>query len=979
MSPGDWLESLVKLAVDGQSDLIFVKDRQHRYLLANAEFASMLGLNPEELVGKPDIEIWPKDMCVGNPESGWRGFHQDEDTACAGEDVFHPRDCIRLPDGTEHLFDTFYTPILDGHGEVHAVLGRWRKVTSPRETIQALREGEHRLRTLIDASPDSIVFKDGKGRWLVANRAALLLFQLAGKPWHGRTDAELTEMLPPALGEALLRWAQSDEAAWQAQGPTHTKEFINQPDGSHRLFDVHRIPTFDQDSRRKSLIVLAREMTEIIDAMARLQEERAFFESMLQGVSLPAFILGTDHCVKVWNRALEEMTGIRAAEVLGTKDAWRGFYGAPRPTLADLMIERRHDIVEAYYHTYSKAEYSEGAFRAEGWFELKGRRRYLSFEATPIRNAAGAMVGAIETLYDITDHIQALEQLRLAGEVFANSHEAIVITDAQNNIVSVNRAFTEITGYTQEEVVGRNPRLLSSGRHDKAFYQALWHSLKTHGHWQGEIWDRRKNGEVYPKWSSISTVRNLQGELTHYVAIFSDLSERHASKSMVEFLTYYDPLTRLPNRALLRDRCVQVLAAAGREGLLAALLLIDLDAFKHVNDSLGHVVGDRLLQQVATRIRECVRETDTLGRLGGDEFIVLLADVTDAAAAERVAQKILAAFEEPVAVDGHRLDVALSIGACLYPDDGDDFDTLLKKADAAMYAAKKGEGGNVCRFYAGHMSDNMLEHLQLRGQLAQAIREEFAEFTLHYQPQLDLATGATVGMEALLRWNSPHLGPVSPANFIPVAEASGVISQLGAWVIREACRQNRVWQDAGLEPVVVAVNLSAVQFRRGNIVQTVAEALEETGLAPQWLELELTESILVHNVEHVLEVLRQLKQIGVRLSIDDFGTGYSSLAYLKRFKVDKLKIDQSFVRNMTVDEDDAAIVHSVIQLGQSLKLRTIAEGVETAAHAEHLRREGCDEVQGYLYSRPLPAEEVTVFLQRRATFMPTSTNVTIHS
>jgi len=380
-----------------------------------------------------------------------------------------------------------------------------------------------------------------------------------------------------------------------------------------------------------------------------------------------------------------------------------------------------------------------------------------------------------------------------------------------------------------------------------------------------------------------------------------------------------------------------------------------------VNDTLGHEIGDQLLLGVAERLAACVRDTDTISRLGGDEFVILLPELQDVSTVSTVAQKVLEHLSNPFDIDGHRLNTSFSIGVGLCPDDGIDFDTLLKLADAAMYYAKDC-GRNTYRFYTEQMNVHAMERMQLQNNLHQALKQQ--EFVLHYQPQFDLASGQMIGAEALIRWKSPELGLVSPAKFIPAAEDCGLIVAIGEWVLREACRQNPLWQDNGYEPFVVAVNLSAMQFRRGDLVETIVDVLKETRLDPMWLELELTESILIQNVDYVLGVIKKLKKIGIRLSIDDFGTGYSSLTYLKRFAVDKLKVDQSFVRNMTVDPDDAAIVHSVIQLGHSLKLKIVAEGVETGEQAEYLRHEGCDQVQGYLYSHPVPANEITRFLKK---------------
>lgn len=580
---------------------------------------------------------------------------------------------------------------------------------------------------------------------------------------------------------------------------------------------------------------------------------------------------------------------------------------------------------------------------------------------SPIYNIDGSRRLLVVLGRDVTEKTQAEEKLKLAAQVLLNSREAVVITDADNSILSVNRAFTEVTGYTAEEVIGKNPRLLSSGRQSKEFYHMLWHQLEVEGSWRGEIWNRDKSGRIYPEWLDISMVRDQGGKVTHHIAIFSDITQRKETEQQLEFLAYHDPLTRLPNRLLLRDRFDKSSATSLRNKTTTALLFLDLDQFKNVNDTLGHEIGDQLLLGVAERLGDCVRDTDTISRLGGDEFVILLTDMQNIGMIAAIAQKVLENLATPFDIGGHILGTSFSIGIALYPDDGTDFDTLLKLADAAMYYAKDC-GRNTYRFYTEQMNIRALERMQLQNNLHQALKQH--EFVLHYQPQFELASGKMSGVEALIRWNSPELGLVPPAKFIPAAEDCGLIMPLGEWVLHEACRQNRRWQDEGYEPFVIAVNLSALQFRRGSIVETIAEVLEASRLSPEWLELELTESILIQNVEYVLELIRNLKKLGVGLSIDDFGTGYSSLAYLKRFAVDKLKIDQSFVRNMTIDSDDAAIVHSVIQLGHSLKLKIIAEGVETHEQVEYLQREGCDQVQGYLYSHAIPAVEMTGFMNK---------------
>ncbi|MBX9958975.1 MAG: EAL domain-containing protein [Burkholderiaceae bacterium] len=472
---------------------------------------------------------------------------------------------------------------------------------------------------------------------------------------------------------------------------------------------------------------------------------------------------------------------------------------------------------------------------------------------------------------------------------------------------------------------------------------------------------RARNGEM--RWCSVSGKPVFEdGVFTGYRGTGSDITERKLTAQRIEFLAYHDPLTGLPNRVLLEDRLEQAIAQAERSHHGLALVFMDLDNFKKINDSLGHATGDALLKEVAARLKRCVRDTDTISRQGGDEFVLVLGGLHGAEGSLPVLTKIMETLQEPFVCEGNELSTSASMGVALYPQDGNCFDILRKKADMAMYRAKEA-GRNTYRFFDEAMDEEAVEHLLMRSGLRRAI--ERGEFVLHYQPQVDIASGRVVGVEALLRWEHPEFGLVQPGRFIPVAEESGLIVPIGAWVIEEACRQAMVWRRAGLPDLVMAVNLSAAQFRRSGIEDTVAQALQRSGLVPALLELELTESILLQDVEQVLATVQRLKQLGVQLAIDDFGTGYSSLSYLKRFDIDKLKIDQSFIRDLASDPDDAAIVRAIIQMAHSLGLRAIAEGVETAELLQQLRGFGCDEAQGYLYARPMPAAETERYLAQR--------------
>ena len=571
--------------------------------------------------------------------------------------------------------------------------------------------------------------------------------------------------------------------------------------------------------------------------------------------------------------------------------------------------------------------------------------------------------GGFVTIYtDITARKQAQARLLLAEKVFDNSPEAIMITDQKNRIVSINDAFTQITGFAPDEVIGQDPRILASGRHDAGFYKAMWQSLARTGHWSGEIWDRKKSGDIYPKWITINAVTDqISGELTHYVAMFADITERKRAEERIHFLAHHDALTELPNRFSLEIRLEQALIDARRHNWHVGVLFIDLDRFKVINDTLGHHVGDLLLIEVARRFVAAVRESDMVARLGGDEFIIVLPDMESADAASHVSLKIISSLLNPVIIDGQELHTSPSIGISIYPNDGLSVDAIMKNADTAMYHAKA-LGRNNYQFFSEEMNRVASERMSIEARLRQALARN--ELLLYYQPQFSADGLRVTGVEALIRWQTPDEDLITPDRFITIAEETGQIVPIGAWVLQEACRQLGKWLKLGVPPLRMSVNISARQLRNADLVQTVAEALSEAGVPPPLLELEITESAVMENPEEAIKVLQALKRMGVTLAIDDFGTGYSSLAYLKLFPIDQLKIDRSFVRDIERDPDDAAIAISTIALAHSLGLKVVAEGVETRAQLEMLQQNGCDEVQGYLFSRPLPANEALAYLRR---------------
>jgi diguanylate cyclase (GGDEF)-like protein/PAS domain S-box-containing protein len=566
--------------------------------------------------------------------------------------------------------------------------------------------------------------------------------------------------------------------------------------------------------------------------------------------------------------------------------------------------------------------------------------------------------GSIWVFADITERRQAEEKLRLSATVLEHIADGVMVTDVHGKIVATNPAFTQITGYTESEAVGTHSSLTRMANHEAGFSEALWADLAESGFWRGELVNRRRNGDTYLEWLTVSAVRDDADAVTHYVCVFSDITKVKESQDKLDHLAHHDPLTGLPNRLLFHDRLQHAMVRAARSNRQLAVMFIDLDRFKTVNDTLGHHVGDELLKQVAGQLAGCLRDGDTLARLGGDEFIVLLEDVDGAAGARQVAEKLMRLFERPVLVADYELFVTGSVGISLFPYDATDMNMLIRNADVAMYQAKA-RGRNGYQLYAPTMDGDGVERLRMEGLLRRAI--ERGEIRLHYQPQVEIDTGRLTGVEALVRWHSAELGHVPPVRFIPLAEDIGFIGQLGAWVLEEACRQVVCWETAGLYVPKVAVNLSGRQFDRGSVAPLVARVLADARLAPQRLQLEVTESVIM-NTGDALQYINDLHALGVELAIDDFGTGYSSLAYLKQLPVQTLKIDRSFIKDIAAGRDDCgddeAIAVAIVQLGKSMDLAVIAEGVETVEQADFLLRHGCKRAQGYLYGRPVAPDEL---------------------
>lgn len=564
-----------------------------------------------------------------------------------------------------------------------------------------------------------------------------------------------------------------------------------------------------------------------------------------------------------------------------------------------------------------------------------------------------------QLMKEIDERIEKERQLLLAASVIENTIEGITITDCFGTILQVNPAFTQITGFTPEEAIGKTPRILKSEKHDEQFYSSMWQSLIKRGNWSGEIWNRRKNGDAYPEWLSINAIKDELGNITHFVAVFHDISEVKQGEEKLKYQANHDTLTGLPNRQLFNDRLEMAIAFAKRHSQKVAVIFIDLDNFKNVNDTLGHYVGDILLQRVAETLKKCVRTEDTVARLGGDEFMLILQDILTESNAVETSRRILTEFAKPININGNEFFINASLGITIYPDDGEDVLTMVKNADLAMYRVKE-TGKNGYQLFTKNMNEKVQTRVSMERELRKAVMS--GEFEVVYQPKVSLTTGMICGAEALIRWNRDGQ-IISPQEFIPIAEETGHIIAIGKFVLTKACGDAVKWHKLGFKDIDVAVNLSARQFRDENLIDTVCGIVKETGIKPELLGLEITENTMMEDIQTTIIALAHLVQHGIKISIDDFGTGYSSLSYLKLFPINILKVDRQFIKDIPEDADDIAISTAIINLAKGLNLHVIAEGVETQAQLDFCRERGCDGIQGFFFSKPLTFSEFVALLR----------------
>lgn len=793
------------------------------------------------------------------------------------------------------------------------------------------------LPAILNQLDSYIYIKDRMGRYIYINEGMQNFLGNSIDNIIGHGDSEFFDL------EVLSELKRNDQRVLES-GETFRQEekFIIKSTGEIRICQSVKQPVRDEQDQIIGLIGVSTDIT-------RFKQTEDTLNQIIEHLTLATRVSGVGiwnwdiiHNKLTWDDQMFVLYGI-------SKDNFHGAYADWSINVHPKDLQRVEKEIRSVLWNEKNLDTQ---FRV-CWPD--GTIRNLRVIATVIRDASKKALQMIGTNWDITSNIESDDFMLLASAIYQSSSEAIMVTDEKNIIRHVNPAFIRMTGYELADVVGKNPRIFNSGRHDRIFYQEMWQAIKKNDHWQGEIWDRHKDGTIHARWLNISVIRHPDGHVYCYVAQFSDITEKKQKDELILTQASYDQLTGLPNRNLFKDRLAQEIKKCHRSGLLLALFLLDLDHFKDINDTLGHDAGDKLLKEAASRIKSCVREIDTVARMGGDEFIVILPEISNKVRIEMVAQNIIQELRRPFQFNQNQTahHISTSIGIAVYPEDGTDMESLMKHADQAMYAAKQQGRSRFC-YFTPAMQQKVNEKMMLIHDLRYALLRE--ELRIHYQPILDLTCRRIVKAEALLRWNHPQRGMISPAVFIPLAEESGLIQEMGDWVFDQVITQIQQWHKKYSVIIQVSVNKSPIQFKQRN-QQRWSDKLVRLGLPGNCINVEITEGLLLKDALDVKERLLEFRNSGIEVSIDDFGTGFSSLSYLKAFDIDYLKIDRSFTANLTSNMTDNALVEAIILMAHKLDIKTIAEGVETQEQQDLLIELGCDYVQGYFYSSPVPVEE----------------------
>ena len=901
-------ESRYRFISEHMLDLVGLHDYQGYFLYVSPSVTELLGYTPEEVVGKLPLDfLHPEDAAL------IRKNIYNLEVYGGVENRIQYR--IHKKNGSYIWFETLINPVKDNNGRIIQIQSSSRDISERKKSEQRLVESEMMYRTHYKNFPlpsftwtkigDEFIFTD-------YNDAAYRASKGKTTEYLGRSSQDIFSD-HPMMEERINRCYNERSVI------TSEESYTMKSSGETRTFICSYVYV------PPSMVIVHAE--DITDRKAKEERIRTLAKFPEDNPN-PVFRVTSDNVVIYSNPASRWLF-----------DNWGGDMDGLLPRkIANVMKE-----VITLGETLT--------------MEFAVNEKIFNFTVSPVSGREEVYFYGL----DITDKKMAEDELLLIGRVFETTTEAILVTDAENNIIRINPAFTHITGYSESEVAGKNPRILKSERHDITFYQSMWKSLIEEGVWQGEIWNRRKNGETYPEWLSINVIKDDKNRVKHYVSVFRDISDIKSSEKKIEYQAYHDPLTGLPNRSLFSDRLSLAVNQAMRNSSQMALLYIDLDRFKVINDSLGHITGDYLLQSVAKKLIDCVRDGDTVARVGGDEFVVILPHIEEINDVVRVCGRISEEFNKSVKIDGNELFISASIGISICPDDGSTVEELHKNADIAMYHAKT-LGGGEYQFFSVEMNSEVDVRLMLELQLRKAIEQD--QFVIFFQPIVDSRTERTVGVEALSRWIHPELGIIPPSTFIPVAQETGYIVQINDIVLRKSCLKCKELIDAGYPSIYISVNMTSHQFINRRILESISIALEESKLAPENLIIEITEDSIMKNVVEINGIMKDLKKLGIRFSIDDFGTGYSSLSYLKKFPLDNLKIDRSFIIDIPADNDSKTLARTIIVLAKEMGLKIIAEGVERQEQIDFFTQNNEFLIQGYYYSRPLNFAELLIFLKK---------------
>jgi len=909
-------------AFDAISWPIFLHSHNGRITKANRAYLNQANCTIGEAYGKFYWQVFPRldgpmDGCVIDLGDTQHAGCERERDIFIDDQVYRCQAFVVKGDSGEYLYS------------MHLM----EDVTQARKAREGLRKSERRFQDIANSMDEILILLDTKLHVQFMNSAALRSYGVKSESYEGAPCYESLWNCGDICDNCpALEVLRSGKVA---------RAMRDLPDG--RILARSLYPVHDHEGHITGCAVLA---TDVTEREQYIQELTRYEQILSTNTDLIAYYDDQNICLAI-NDVMAQYYGKDAKDLVG-KHA------------REILGEQRY----AAYLQYEEAIFAnKQVLSFDRWIDFSAAGRcYMHCTLTPYVNEQGKVSGIVVRLKNITVSAEQEAKLKLSAKVFESTSEGIIITDTDGTIIAVNDAFCTITGYNEDEVVGNNPRLLSSGRQDEAFYQKMWQAVEKTGHWSGEIWNRRKDGEIFPEILTISSIVDDSGVTTNYVAVFSDITAMNDIVKQLDYQAHHHTVTDLPNRRLLHARLKHSLQLAAREKHQGAVLYLDLDNFKHINDSLGHDIGDSVLLEAAERLQQHSRQVDTVAHIGGDEFVVVLDHLRSVNDATECAKNLLERLQQPIYVDQHEFFITASVGIAIFPDDGDRVEELIKNADAAMYQAKEG-GKNNYHLYSQDLTEVAWERVLLDSALRRALQND--EFVLYYQPQICLRTGDIVGCEALVRWQQPDYGLVPPDKFIPLCEENGLIVPLGEWVMHRACEQWLSWQEQGFTISRVGINISGRQIQQKDLVEMIQRVLRETGCPVTALDLEITETFLMRHPEQAIKILQQISDLGVALSIDDFGTGQSSLNYLKRFPVNRLKIDRSFVNDIQPGSEDCAIVKAIIAMGHGLDLSVIAEGIETEIQQQFLSDLNCDEAQGYLISRPMPAAEMTELLKRR--------------